>query len=650
MRKYLWMPAVLISFATFSQTGVKEITGEANYKSYLVANYYQNSTVTLMDASAFVKGELNAYFVPRDGQLLGRFTRPLIPSPGKYSMLLPITPGGTYVDVDQNGKADKGVQVFRVLIGLNFRGDSYLDQMEQAGLSSVLTDAKTGFIREGSLLIYAPDANQGFPTSWGKDKKLFSADDPTRKLQPGYTVAVINNSGSISFCREPICMMNTLEEKERATPDFSKQTILQSFNSLIDLLKERYAYTELRKINWEQMRARYLKEVEHADAQKDTGDYYIVLKNIVNEVRDAHVQVNSYLPSVSTKYIQRAVNRFSGYLGAFIIKLTDGRYVVTSINNNSPAQKSGWVIGTEVIAVNGLNIESHIDTISYSLSRSNRESYLLAKVNMALSFPTGSEVTVTYKQPGASQAITQKMTAVEKQDEDIATGTCKCPNLFEEPISYKFLADGDIGYIQWRSFAELPININVFEKFLESMQGREGMIIDLRGNIGGLIQLLYTMASYFFTADKSVPYQWIDFYNYDEGVHDFVKERGANLQLYAPRPELAYTGKLVVLVNDFTASAGEYFPQFLQKMKRATIIGEYASEGAGGSVNIVNLPGPIPFAYTGGRSFFAGTKEPNLEAKGVQLDIRVPITLENESKKKNCQDPVIEAAIEFLKK
>jgi C-terminal processing protease CtpA/Prc len=185
---------------------------------------------------------------------------------------------------------------------------------------------------------------------------------------------------------------------------------------------------------------------------------------------------------------------------------------------------------------------------------------------------------------------------------------------------------------------------------LEAMQGRQGMIIDLRGNNGGLLQLLYTMASYFFPADKPVPYQWLDIYNYDEDVHDFVKEKGTNLQLYAPRPELAYTGKLVVLVNDFTASAGEYFPQFLQKMKRATIIGEYASEGAGGSVNIVTLPGPLPFAYTGGRSFFAGTKEPNLEAKGVQPDIRVPITLENERKKKNCQDPVIEAALDFLKK
>jgi C-terminal processing protease CtpA/Prc len=242
------------------------------------------------------------------------------------------------------------------------------------------------------------------------------------------------------------------------------------------------------------------------------------------------------------------------------------------------------------------------------------------------------------------------MTVVERQDEDIPSGTCKCPDPFEQPISYKFLADGDIGYIQWRSFAELPVNINVFEKFLETMQGREGMIIDLRGNSGGLLQLLYTMASYFFPADKSVPYQWLDVYNYDEEAHGFVKERGANLQLYAPRPDLAYTGKLVVLVNDFTASAGEYFPQFLQKMKRATIIGEYASEGAGGSVNVVTLTGPIPFAYTGGRSFFAGTQEPNLEAKGVQLDIRVPITLENERKKKNCQDPVIEAAIEFLKK
>ncbi|MEZ4660091.1 MAG: META domain-containing protein [Caldilineaceae bacterium] len=49
-----------------------------------------------------------------------------------------------------------------------------------------------------------------------------------------------------------------------------------------------------------------------------------------------------------------------------------------------------------------------------------------------------------------------------------------------------------------------------------------------------------------------------------------------------------------------------------------------------------------------GRTTFAGTDEPNLEAKGVVPDVRVPITLETEQAKQRGEDPVLDAAIAEL--
>lgn len=83
--------------------------------------------------------------------------------------------------------------------------------------------------------------------------------------------------------------MNTVERAEEASPDFSQQGILASYTALIDTLKVRYAYTELRKLDWEQIRQTYLSEVQAADAAGDFGAYYVTLNNLALSLRDVHV-------------------------------------------------------------------------------------------------------------------------------------------------------------------------------------------------------------------------------------------------------------------------------------------------------------------------------------------------------------------------
>ena len=60
------------------------------------------------------------------------------------------------------------------------------------------------------------------------------------------------------------------------------------------------------------------------------------------------------------------------------------------------------------------------------------------------------------------------------------------------------------------------------------------------------------------------------------------------------------------------------------------------------------MPGGIYFFFTKGRFYYAGTDELNLEGKGVTLDVRVPITEENEKAKQDGTDVVLEAAISTL--
>ena len=174
------------------------IVGEANSANfYFSPETYPEPTVALLDASNVIKKEPD--LCQRQGQILGTFDTGMFPLPAKFTINLPIQPTATSIDLDNNGKADAGVQLFSLAIGSHLTGDSYLQQLEQAdAMSSLIADVATGDITEGSFLVYAPDDKQGFPTGSGADKKWFTSDDPTAPLPQGYSVARLGADGSVN--------------------------------------------------------------------------------------------------------------------------------------------------------------------------------------------------------------------------------------------------------------------------------------------------------------------------------------------------------------------------------------------------------------------------------------------------------------------
>lgn len=93
------------------------------------------------------------------------------------------------------------MQVYSLLVSTVLTGDSYVSVFEAGGYESYLVDPLTRVLREGALLVYAPDAAQGFPASAGPDGTYFTADDPAVGLPAGYTLATLDADGTVSFAR-----------------------------------------------------------------------------------------------------------------------------------------------------------------------------------------------------------------------------------------------------------------------------------------------------------------------------------------------------------------------------------------------------------------------------------------------------------------
>ncbi len=627
------------------------VIGEIS-STYLNTWLYAEPTVALMDMSNILSGHPEE-FVPEEHQILGYFTEPLFPGPGKYRVDLPFQPPGNRIDLYNNGREDDGVIVYSLLVSANIIGNSYLQQLEQVYTNaSGYRQADDSF--KGSFLVYAPDENQGFSGGAGPDGAWFTGDDPGVGLEQGYTKVTLMEDGKTVFNRSDVVDLNYVQPPARVVPDFSEQGILESYGSLLDLLAERYAYTDYRGLDWRAIRVRYLPAVTAADAKKDYTKYFLILDSLAMSLEDAHVSATARGNLDAAQTLRTLYQtRYGAGIGARGVLLRPSkaeepgadRIVILTVGEDGPAAQAGWKAGTEILTVNGKPTSQWLREIPLSVATGVEEVQQLARSRDFFSFPDGSAVTFTYRQPGEATIREITLTAGDHSDGWDAQGKIQTPIHLELRGNYVIL--------QWSDFATYILaKIAVLEEAvaLAKSHSSAGMILDLRGNLGGYMELYETMASYFFTSEEPMQKHINDEFLFDSDKGAFINIFNTDYLLNAPKPDLAFTGPVLILVDEGCQSSCEYFAEHLQRLGRAQVVGQYSSIGAGGAVTPVILPSGLGLSYTWGRSLIAGTDEPNLEAKGVKPDIRVPVTLDTELAKLKGEDPVLDTALAVLER
>lgn len=140
-------------------------------------------------------------------------------------------------------------------------------------------------------------------------------------------------------------------------------------------------------------------------------------------------------------------------------------------------------------------------------------------------------------------------------------------------MRYKSIANGNIGYVYYGDFSSSFSNSNMRYIF-ESFAHCEGIIIDVRNNGGGYLNLSEQLASYFFSEEKLTGY--IQHKN-GNGHSDFSKPT----EMITPSSSMQWKRPVVILCNRMSYSATNAFVMRMKHAPNATIVGDRTGGGAG---------------------------------------------------------------------
>jgi len=278
--------------------------------------------------------------------------------------------------------------------------------------------------------------------------------------------------------------------------------------------------------------------VDSVDQTKITDD---AIRSLLKEL-DPH---SVYIPAEDLKDVNEPlVGKFEGIGVQF--NILDDTIMVTQTISGGPSEKLGIRAGDRIVKID--------DEVVTNISMKNND------VLKRLRGDKGTKV---------------KVDIFRRSNVDLLTFTITRDKIPLYSVDAKYMAAPGIGYIKISRFADTTVD--EFKEALAMLRakGCQSLILDLAGNGGGYLNRAIELADEFLSSGKSIVYT--------EGRNNPKQES------YSTSAGGFETGKVIVLVDESSASASEIVSGALQDWDRALIIGRRTF-----AKGLVQKPFPLP--------------------------------------------------------
>ncbi len=368
--------------------------------------------------------------------------------------------------------------------------------------------------------------------------------------------------------------------------------ILESFEIVWQTLADNYFDPTFGGLDWIEVHDRYHPLIATIE---DETTFYKIINKMLFELDVSHLAV---IPPDEKGQIEPILSA-GGSIG-IDLRILEEKAVIISVKRDSPGEQAGLRPGFILKEVNGHTIQKVTTetTLTPPFNDRNKRNVRTNKVLEHVYGLPGKMVQLVYLDE-ADEAHEVEVHC-SPRDGKIELGE-HLPPLYIEFESKLF--DANIGYIRFNAF--IPPVDERFPKALESHRDTRGLIIDIRGNHGGVWPVRKQLAEHLVKEP-------ILFWKY--------QSRDAIEEVFLEPVENPYTSSLVVLVDALSRSSAEEFAGAMQAIKRGIIIGE-PTPGICVIGDIVPLPNGAILIYPIRQTITAnGTV---LEGHGVIPDVEV---------------------------
>lgn len=306
-----------------------------------------------------------------------------------------------------------------------------------------------------------------------------------------------------------------------------------------------------------------------------------------------------FFPPVESKSFKQDVGGSFGGIGAEIGKRNEFLVVIAPLED-TPAQKAGLLAGDKILKIN--NEPTDNLTVEEAVTKIRGE--------------VGTKVTL---------ALLRGNDGTKIKDVVIERAVIKIPI-----IKIEALKDNAIAHLSFYSFTSTaPFEFQQAATKILATTGYKGIILDLRNNPGGFLEVAVDIASWFLNAGDLVA---IEDFGKSEAKTEFRASGIAALKNYP----------LVILVNQGTASAAEILAGALRDNRDIKLVGE-KTFGKGSVQELVNFKDGSSLKVTIAK--WLTPKEISISEHGLEPDFKVTPTEDDLTNKK---DPQLDKAVEVL--
>lgn len=283
-------------------------------------------------------------------------------------------------------------------------------------------------------------------------------------------------------------------------------------------------------------------------------------------------------------------------IGAQIVTNEDGTVSITKIFDDSPAEKAGLKVDDIFVSIDGKSTEG-MDS---------------SEVASTLRSEASKKATIVVKREGVEKTF-------EVTKENIT--------LFS--VSSEML-DNNIGYINVSIFGEKTYN--QFKNALTELENKNmnSLIIDLRGNSGGYLTTVSSMLNLFVERGKVI----------------YKMETNSGIKEYKSKGDTGRNYKIVVLIDESSASASEIMSATLKEQYGATLVGK-KTYGKGTVQVTEDLSDGTMIKYTVEKWLTPSGN--NIDKVGISPDYEVGLSEEYYKNPTKNNDNQLQKALELLK-